>query len=95
MEELIKKITERCNLNSAEEALLGRSVRMLHFPKGSDVIGEGRIDDSMYFIRKGVWRAHLLRDGEDHTLWFATPGEVVSSSWGHIRGLPSRFTISS
>lgn len=59
------------------------------------MVGEGKIDDSIYFIRRGVWRAHVGRDGEEYTLWFAVPGESVFSSWGYTRGLPSRLTISS
>mgnify|MGYP003623383282 FL=1 len=95
MEELVKRIAKQCSLNNTEETLLRRSVRTLHFPKGSVVIGEGRIDDSIYLILTGVWRAHIICDGEDQTLWFAVQGEAVFSSWGHIRGLPSRFDISS
>ncbi|MDR2916140.1 MAG: Crp/Fnr family transcriptional regulator [Tannerella sp.] len=95
METLIKHINERCNLNETEKTLLHRTLRVLHFPKGSTVIGEGKIDNSIYFISQGVWRAHIERDGEDYTLWFAVPGEIVFSSWGYIRELPSRLTISS
>ncbi|MDR2036472.1 MAG: Crp/Fnr family transcriptional regulator [Bacteroidales bacterium] len=94
MEELLKNIRKCCPLSESEETLLRRSVRTLHFPKGSVVIGEGKIDDSIYFIRKGIWRAHIVNDGEVYTLWFAVPGETIFSSWGYIKGLPSRFTIS-
>lgn len=95
MEKLIEQINGYCKLSDAEETLLRQTVRMLHFPKGSVVVGEGKIDDSIYFIRKGVWRAHVERDGEEYTLWFAVPGEAVFSAWGYTRGLPSRLTISS
>jgi len=95
MEDLISNINKHCRLDEQEETLLRQTLRTLHFPKGSIIIGEGKIDDSIYFIRQGVWRAHIGRDGEDYTLWFAVPGEFMFSSWGYIRGLPSRFTISS
>ena len=95
MDELIRQINKYCELSGEEEALLRQTLRTLHFPKGSVVIGEGKIDDSIYFIRKGVWRSHIERDGEQHTLWFAVPGEGVFSSWGYSQGLPSRLTISS
>lgn len=95
MEKLVSQINSYCKLSDEEQTLLHRTVRTLHFPKGSTVIGEGKLDDSIYFIRKGVWRAHIERDGEQYTLWFAVPGEAVFSSWGYIRGLPSRLTISS
>lgn len=95
MEELISKINEHYQLAESDELLLRQTLRTLHFPKGSVVVEKGKIDDSIYFINKGVWRAHIERDGEDYTLWFAVPGETVFSSWGHIRNLPSRLTISS
>jgi CRP-like cAMP-binding protein len=95
VEKLISKINEHHPLAESEELLLRQTLRTLHFPKGSVVIEEGKIDDSIYFINKGVWRAHIGRDGEDYTLWFAVSGEAVFSSWGHIRNLPSRLTISS
>ncbi|MDL2227382.1 Crp/Fnr family transcriptional regulator [Odoribacter sp. OttesenSCG-928-L07] len=95
METLISIINEHHKLAEEEELLLRQTLRTLHFPKGSVVIEEGKIDDSIYFIRQGVWRAHIEREGEDCTLWFAVQGETVFSSWGHIRNLPSRMTISS
>lgn len=95
MEELIKQIKEYCSLNDDEILLLKQTIRTLYFPKGSIVVEKGKIDDSIYFIQKGVWRAFTERDGEEQTLWFAIPGEAIMSSWGYIKGRPSRFTISS
>lgn len=95
MEGLIAQINRYCRLNEQEEELIRSEVRLLHFPKGSVVIGEGKVDDSIYFIRQGVWRACIGRDGEDYTLWFVVPGDTVFSSWGFSRGLPSRLTVSS
>lgn len=95
MEGLIEELNTYCNLSEAEETLLRQTSRVLHFPKGSTVIGTGKIDDSLYVLRKGVWRAYCERDGEEQTLWFAIAGEIVFSSWGFSKGLPSRLTISS
>lgn len=95
MEKLIEHLNNYCKLSEEEETLLRQTVRTLHFPKGTAVIEEGKIDDSIYFIRQGVWRAYIERDGEQQTLWFAVPDELILSSWGYIKGLPSRFTISS
>ncbi|MDL2238739.1 hypothetical protein LJC73_00880 [Bacteroidales bacterium OttesenSCG-928-L14] len=74
METLISIINEHHKLAEEEELLLRQTLRTLHFPKGSVVIEEGKIDDSIYFIRQGVWRAHIEREGEDCTLWFAVQG---------------------
>ncbi|KMM35577.1 Crp/Fnr family transcriptional regulator [Parabacteroides goldsteinii] len=95
MDKLIEEIDNRCNLNDTEMTLLRQTLRILHFPKGSIVIGEGKTDDSIYFLDKGVWRAYIEEEGEQQTLWFAIPGETIFSSWGYFRGHPSRYTICS
>ncbi|RHU25244.1 MULTISPECIES: Crp/Fnr family transcriptional regulator [Parabacteroides] len=95
METFIEGISKQCELKETEITLLRQALRTLHFPKGSTVIGEGKTDDSIYFIQKGVWRAYIERDGEQQTLWFSIPGETVFSSWSYFRGHPSRYTISS
>lgn len=95
MEKLLTQINRYCNLSKEEETLLRQTVRTLHFPKGTVVIESGKIDDSIYFIRQGVWRAHIERNAEQFTLWFAISGEAIFSSWGYVESLPARFTISS
>lgn len=95
MEELIAEINQHCKLSKAEETLLRQTTRTLHFPKGSIVIDKGKIDDSVYLLRKGVWRAYHHRDGEEITLWFAISGEIAFSSWGYTKGLPSQLVLSS
>lgn len=41
MDKLIEEIDNRCNLSDTEMTLLRQTLRILHFPKGSIVIGEG------------------------------------------------------
>lgn len=95
MEELIKEICNRSKLSEGDETFLRQHLRTLHYPKGSVVIPVGHTDDSVYFLQRGVWRAHIEREEQQLTLWFAVPGETVFSSWGVICELPSRYTISS
>ncbi|MGL5895082.1 MAG: Crp/Fnr family transcriptional regulator [Bacteroidales bacterium] len=93
MEDLINSINREFPLEEGEITILRESLRTLSFSKGGIIIRKGDIDDSIYFIRKGVWRAHLDREGEELTIWFAIQGEIIFSSWGHIRNQPSRFSI--
>lgn len=93
MKELIAEINRYYTLGKKEVQLLEQNVRMLHFPKDAVVIEKGKIDDSIYFIRKGIWRAYVDRDGEQTTLFFAVPGESYLSSWGYVRGMPTRLTV--
>jgi len=93
MEKLISELNKYGKLGKRETRLFEQNVRMLHFPKDAVVIGRGKIDDSIYIIRKGIWRAYVDRDGEQLTLWFAVPGESVLSPWGYIKGTPSRYNL--
>ncbi|MDL2291861.1 Crp/Fnr family transcriptional regulator [Bacteroides sp. OttesenSCG-928-F21] len=93
MEALIADIERRCKLSDKEREVLMQNTRKLHFPKDSVVVDYGKVDDSMYFIRKGIWRAYVDRNGEQVTLWFGVPGECIFSSWGYIKGTPSRISI--
>lgn len=93
MEKLISELNKYHPLGALELELLEQNVRKLHFPKDAVAIGIGKIDDSIYIIRKGILRAYADRDGEQLTLWFAVPGEYVFSSWGYSRGLPSCYGV--
>ena len=42
MDKLIEEIDYRCNLSDTEMTLLRQTLRILHFPKGSIVIGDGK-----------------------------------------------------
>ena len=102
MDKLIEEIDNRCNLNDTEMTLLRQTLRILHFPKGSIVIGEGKTDDSIYFLDKGVWRAYiekanskpfgLLSPGRPYSL----PGDIsadilhVTQSVRRVTVLPSK-----
>lgn len=93
MKRLISDLNKYGKIGKREIQLLEQNVRLLHFPKDAVVIGQGKIDDSIYIIRKGIWRSYIDRDGEELTLWFAVPGESVVSPWGYIKGAPSRYTL--
>lgn len=93
MKKLISELNKYGKLGRKEVQLLEQNVRLLHFPKDAVVIGRGKIDDSIYLLRKGVWRAYVDRDGEQVTLWFAIPGESVLSPWGYTKRKPARYTL--
>ena len=95
MQELINQLVTTYHFNEDIVDYLNRTLRVLHFPKGSEIIKQGAIDDSIYFIRKGVWRTHVIRDGEEITLWFSVPGDYDLSPWCQLKSLPSHYTISS
>lgn len=93
MKKLIAELSRYGKLGRKEKQLLEQNVRTLHFPKNTVVIGKDKIDDSLYIIRQGIWRAYVDRDGEQITLWFAIPGESILSPWGYMKGTPSRYHV--
>ncbi len=95
MEAFIENIRQKYDINREGVALLHASLRMVRFPKGTVIAAEGAVNDSIYFIRKGVWRTYALKDAEEITLWFATAGDYDLAPWCVMKGLPSRYTISS
>ena len=54
---------------------------------------EGERNSNFYIISKGIWRGHYLNDGADVSVWFASEGEAVFSSWGYIENTPSLVSI--
>lgn len=63
------------------------------FRKGDFLVQEGERNSNFYIISKGIWRGHYLNDGADVSVWFASEGEAVFSSWGYIENTPSLVSI--
>ena len=51
------------------------------------------INTNLYLIKKGIWRAHYLKDGIDTTIWFASEGEAAFSIWGYADNSYSQISI--
>lgn len=65
-----------------EEALdrLLEEMEEVRFRKGEQVVTEGRRTDSVYFVKEGLSRVYILRDGRDMTMWFTGAGEMLTGS---------------
>ena len=48
------------------------------------LVREGERDTSFYIIARGIWRGHYLRDGQEVSVWFASEGEALFSTWGYV-----------
>lgn len=44
-------------------------------------------------MAQGIWRGHYLRDGVDISLWFASEGDTLFSSWSYVADRPSLTSI--
>lgn len=65
----------------------------LTYRKGEHIVREGERNSSLYLVAQGIWRGHYLRDGVDISLWFASEGDTLFSSWSYVADRPSLTSI--
>lgn len=66
--------------DEAVECLL-EDMELLCFPKHTVISQEGKREPFVWFMKKGVARAYVEREGKDVTLWFASDGEMINFSY--------------
>lgn len=73
--------------NSVQEIL--PHIEMVEFPKGHILSEEGKAENFLYFLEKGIVRAYSNHKGEEVTFWFGMEGSVVCSMMNYIKNKPS------
>lgn len=93
MEVFVYKFCEKYSLPVAASLQLLDRMEKFSFRKGDFLVQEGGRNSNFYIISKGIWRGHYLNDGVDVSVWFASEGEAIFSSWGYIENTPSLVSI--
>ena len=93
MDAFVQKFCEKYSLPITASLQLLAKMEKLHFRKGDFLVQEGERNSNFYIISKGVWRGHYLNDGVDVSVWFASEGEAIFSSWGYIENTLSLVSI--
>lgn len=93
MDEFVQKFCEKYSLPITASLQLLAKMEKLHFRKGDFLVQEGERNSNFYIISKGIWRGHYLNDGVDVSVWFASEGEAIFSSWGYIENTLSLVSI--
>lgn len=93
MEVFVQKFCEKYSLPVAASLQLLERMEKFAFRKGDFLVQEGGRNSNFYIISKGIWRGHYLNDGVDVSVWFASEGEAIFSSWGYIENTPSLVSI--
>lgn len=93
MEVFVHKFCEKYSLPVAASLQLLERMEKFSFRKGDFLVQEGGRNSNFYIISKGIWRGHYLNDGVDVSVWFASEGEAIFSSWGYIENTPSLVSI--
>lgn len=84
---------EKYGLSASESEQLLAQMERLTYRKGEHIVREGERNSSLYLVAQGIWRGHYLRDGVDISLWFASEGDTLFSSWSYVADLPSLTSI--
>lgn len=63
------------------------------FPKNHVLFREGRIEQKLYFIEKGIARAYCYREDKEITFWFGAEGAVVFSYNSYASDKPGYETV--
>lgn len=84
---------EKYGLSASESEQLLAQIERLTYRKGEHIVREGERNSSLYLVAQGIWRGHYLRDGVDISLWFASEGDTLFSSWSYVADRPSLTSI--
>lgn len=77
MEKFIAYQKRIYKLPDEQMALLIARMEEVKYCRGEKIVIEGQADYYVYFVKEGLARAYVVRDGKDVTLWFAREGEMV------------------
>ncbi|WP_028121816.1 Crp/Fnr family transcriptional regulator [Epilithonimonas tenax] len=59
------------------KSVLKNLISEMEFPKDSIIIKAGKVEKTMYFIKKGIVRAFVPQENQDVTFWFGKEGDVA------------------
>lgn len=79
MHPLIKHFSSFTPFTPEEEKAILNSMIVLHFKKGDIIIKESDVDNTTFFVVKGLLRQYKVVDGEDLTIDFFAENEWVIS----------------
>lgn len=67
---------------SKENLLL--ATHLAKYPKGHILLKAGKVESSLFFIKKGIVRAYIDEDNNDVTFWFGKEGETIISMKSYV-----------
>lgn len=73
-------------LPEKSKATLLENIILRNLPKSHIVLEAGKTEPTVYFIKKGIVRAYIEKDGGEITFWFGKEGETVISMKSYVEG---------
>jgi|SRR5690606_10513279 len=89
MEEISQIIDQTYPLPAEAKKILIDAIEEVSIPKGTIFIHADRVEEHIYFIKKGIVRAFLNIDGDEKTFWFGSEGQTIISMRSYIENTPS------
>ncbi len=71
-------------LPEASKATLKEAIHEVKYPKGYILLQANKVENTVYFIKKGIVRAYANINGADITFWFGREGETVVSMNSYV-----------
>ncbi|RXK83130.1 Crp/Fnr family transcriptional regulator [Filimonas effusa] len=71
-------------LPQAAAGLLKEHIMEVSFPKGHILFRQDKIENTLYFIKKGIVRAYARQEDNDITFWFGKEGDPVLSMKSYV-----------
>lgn len=73
-------------LSQPAQLRLAAYARELSYPKGHILLRAGKVERSLFFIRKGMVRAYSTFSDAEVTFWFGKEGDTVISMKSYVAG---------
>ncbi|MCK9180141.1 MAG: Crp/Fnr family transcriptional regulator [Bacteroides sp.] len=80
-------------LPQSDKEVLKNYILEVNYPKGHLLMQANKVENNIYFIKKGIVRAYKETIDHEVTFWFGTEGDPVVSMKSYIRGQRGYETI--
>ncbi|MCP2025501.1 CRP-like cAMP-binding protein [Flavobacterium sp. HSC-32F16] len=60
------------------------TINLITYRKGHIILKAGKVESSIYFIKKGIVRAYINEGNNDVTFWFGKEGETIISMKSYV-----------
>ena len=93
MENIIDILNQFAKISEEVRADLSNFLSEIDLPKGKLLLKNGKICQSIYFIKTGAVRGYYSMDGKEVTSWFAFEKDIFTSLYSLLNQKPSLYSI--
>lgn len=90
IDEIIDKIDQ---MPESSKSLLVEHLSEVTYTKGHHILDTGKVETTVFFLKKGIVRAYVPIEGEEITFWIGKEGSTIVSLKSYVNNLPGYETI--